>query len=87
MSLRPSVEDVGEDDDYRGAPPLLFTRNILQLASEPDLAPPSAPASSPDVDCESTDPRYPSRAPAQASNHPPLFGQSLSPTDVGTFSH
>ncbi|KAJ7838244.1 hypothetical protein B0H14DRAFT_3459667 [Mycena olivaceomarginata] len=76
------VEDVGEDADYRGAPPLLFSSNILQLASEPDLAPASALASRPDVVWESTDPRSPSTASVQASNHPPLFGQSSSPTDV-----
>ncbi|KAJ7681233.1 hypothetical protein B0H14DRAFT_3535862 [Mycena olivaceomarginata] len=38
MPPRPSVEDIGEEDDYRGAPPLLFSNHILQLSSEPDLA-------------------------------------------------
>ncbi|KAJ7824988.1 hypothetical protein B0H14DRAFT_2596893 [Mycena olivaceomarginata] len=86
MLPRPSVEDAGEDNNYRGAPPLLFTRNILQLASEPDLAPLSAPASRPDVDCEFTDPRYSWTGSAPAPNQPPQSRQSPSPADVGSFS-
>ncbi|KAJ7793331.1 hypothetical protein B0H14DRAFT_3498195 [Mycena olivaceomarginata] len=37
MSFRPSVEEINEDPDPRGAPPLLFSNHILQDSDDPDL--------------------------------------------------